>query len=182
MISLGLNDSLMNSSSIIDLEFIIQVNSMWPSDTIRHRSGSTLAHLMACHLTAPSHYLNQCLLIIREVQWQSPGPRFNIKMTSYRYRKSHCGDKTVVRSSYLHNGISYNGKMTSLYWIRALRAISQDKPQPSITKITLKTICLNFHSNLPWISEFIWWAYGTQCVLKYSFSSRYSTFFVKYPN
>ena len=48
-----------------------------------------------------------------------PGPRFNIKMTSYQYRKFHCGDKTVVRSSYLHNGISYTGKMTSLYWIRA---------------------------------------------------------------
>ena len=29
------------------------------------------------------------------------------------------GDKTVVRSSYLHNGISYTGKMTSWYWIRA---------------------------------------------------------------
>ena len=41
------------------------------------------------------------------------------KMSSYRYRKSHCGDKTVVRSSYLHNGISYTGKMSSLYWIRA---------------------------------------------------------------
>ena len=46
--------------------------------------------------------------------------RFNIKMPSYQYRKSHCGDKTVVRSSYLHNWISYTGKMTSLYWIRAL--------------------------------------------------------------
>ena len=34
-----------------------------------------------------------------------------------QYRKSHCGDKTVVRSSYLHNGISYTGKMRSLYWI-----------------------------------------------------------------
>ena len=45
-----------------------------------------------------------------------PGPWFNIKMSSYQYRKSHCGDKTVVRSSYLHNGISYTGKMTSLYW------------------------------------------------------------------
>ena len=48
------------------------------------------------------------------------GPWFNIKMPSYQYRKSHCGDKTVVRSSYLHNGISYTGKMTSLYWIKAL--------------------------------------------------------------
>ena len=49
----------------------------------------------------------------------TPGPRFNIKMTSYQYRKSHCGDKTILRPSYLHNGISYTGKMTSLYWIRA---------------------------------------------------------------
>ena len=31
----------------------------------------------------------------------------------------------VVRSSYLHNGISYTGKMSSLYWIRAM--ISGDK-------------------------------------------------------
>ena len=52
--------------------------------------------------------------------FMTPGPRFNIKMSSYQYRKSHCEDKTVVRSSYLHNGISYTGKMTSLYWIRAL--------------------------------------------------------------
>ena len=42
---------------------------------------------------------------------------FNIKMSSYWYRKSNCGDKMVVRSSYLHNGISYTGKMTSSYWI-----------------------------------------------------------------
>ena len=25
----------------------------------------------------------------------------------------------ILRPSYLHNGISYTGKMTSLYWIRA---------------------------------------------------------------
>ena len=41
-------------------------------------------------------------------------------MTSYQYRKSHCGNKTILRPSYLHNGISYTGKMSSLYWIRAL--------------------------------------------------------------
>ena len=52
-------------------------------------------------------------------QSSESGPQFNIKMSSYQYRKSHCGDKTVVRSSYLHNGISYTGKMWSLYWIRA---------------------------------------------------------------
>ena len=61
------------------------------------------------------------------IQW-SPGPRFNIKMSSYQYRKSHCGDKTVVRSSYLHNGISYTSKMSSLYWIGAQVAARRSFP------------------------------------------------------
>ena len=56
----------------------------------------------------------------------NPGTRFNIKMTSYQYRKSHCGDKTILRPSYLHNGISYTGKMTSLYWIGALVSSEED--------------------------------------------------------
>ena len=47
------------------------------------------------------------------------GAWFNIKMSSYQNRKSHCGDKTMLRPSYLHNGISYTGKTSSLYWIRA---------------------------------------------------------------
>ena len=34
---------------------------LWPSDTIwGQRSRSTLAQVMACCLTAPSHHLNQC--------------------------------------------------------------------------------------------------------------------------
>ena len=41
------------------------------------------------------------------------------KMSSYQYRKSHCEDKTILGLSNLHNGISYTGKMTSLYWIGA---------------------------------------------------------------
>ena len=55
----------------------------------------------------------------RIFKWD-PGPRFNIKVLPYRYRKSHCGDKMVVRSSYLHNGISYTGKIASLYWFSPL--------------------------------------------------------------
>ena len=64
-------------------------------------------------------------------EWR-PGPWFNITMSSYQYRKSHCGDKTVVRSSYLHNGICYTGKMTSLYWIRSLFVVMK------LIKITCK--------------------------------------------
>ena len=48
-----------------------------------------------------------------------PGSWFNIKMPSYQYRKYHCGDKTILRPSYLHNEISYTGKTASLYWVRA---------------------------------------------------------------
>ena len=49
-----------------------------------------------------------------------PGGWFNMKMSSYPNRKSHCGDKTISQPSYLHNGFSNTGKTTSLYWIRAL--------------------------------------------------------------
>ena len=47
-------------------------NSLWPSNAIWwHGTGSTLAEVMACCLTAPSHYLNWCWLLSSEVQWQS---------------------------------------------------------------------------------------------------------------
>ena len=54
-------------------------------------------------------------LLIRNYTHGSAWARFNIKMSSYRYRKPIM----VVRSSNLHNGISYTGKMTFLYWIRS---------------------------------------------------------------
>ena len=38
---------------------LLFINSLWPSVTkYRQRSGSTFARVMACCLTAPSHYLN----------------------------------------------------------------------------------------------------------------------------
>ena len=62
------------------------------------------------------HKVAFCHFLLR---WRTgPGPWFNIKMSSYQYRKSHYGDKTILRPSYLHNGISYTGKMIYLHWIR----------------------------------------------------------------
>ena len=47
-------------------------DSLWPCDTIwQHKSGSTLAQVMAWCLTAPSHYLNQCWPLINEILWHS---------------------------------------------------------------------------------------------------------------
>ena len=45
-----------------------RVNTLWRSDAIRWQgTESTLAQVMACCLTASSHYLNQCWLIISKV-------------------------------------------------------------------------------------------------------------------
>ena len=63
---------------------------------------------------------NMYIVLLWFVVDKSSGPWFNIKMSSYQYWKSHCGDKTIWHPSYLHNGISYTGKTASLYWIRPL--------------------------------------------------------------
>ena len=39
-------------------------------------------------------------------------------MSSYQYRKSHCGDKTILRRLISTMGFPIAGKMISLYWIR----------------------------------------------------------------
>ena len=53
------------------------INSLSFSDAIwQCRSGSTLAQVMACCLTATSHYLNQCWLIIRCVLLHSSESNF----------------------------------------------------------------------------------------------------------
>ena len=67
------------SQSNIFISFVCMYNiilykfsSFWPSDPVRRQgTESTLAQVMACCLTTPSHYLNQCWLIISEVLWHS---------------------------------------------------------------------------------------------------------------
>ena len=53
------------------------INSLWPNDAIwRQGSRSTLVQVMACCLTAPGHYLDQCWLIINGFLWYSPYNNF----------------------------------------------------------------------------------------------------------
>ena len=48
---------------------LVQI-STWPSDAIwHHKSWSTFDKVLVCCLTATSHYLNQCWLIIKHVLW-----------------------------------------------------------------------------------------------------------------
>ena len=68
------------------LQVNTSINSLWPSDLIRRlASRSTLAQVMACCLMTPSHYLNQCWLMISEVLWHSPDSNFT-ENTSEIYR------------------------------------------------------------------------------------------------
>ena len=64
-----------SSEDPVPIDFIygcLKFNSLGPSDAIWHwRSWSTLVQVMACCLMAPSHYLNQCWLIISKVLWHS---------------------------------------------------------------------------------------------------------------
>ena len=65
---------------IIDvmMEFrLFCINSLGPSDAIwRQRPGSPLAQVMAWCLTASSHYLNQCWLIMNLMLWHPPENNF----------------------------------------------------------------------------------------------------------
>ena len=67
-------------------------NVLFPSDTIwRHKSGSTLAQVMACCLTAPIHYINQCWLI-NKVQWHSSQCNFTrdaSAISHWNYLENH---------------------------------------------------------------------------------------------
>ena len=48
------------------------INSMWLSGAIRLQGfWSVVVQVMACCLTAPSHYLNHCWLISKEILWHS---------------------------------------------------------------------------------------------------------------
>ena len=97
------------------------------SEIIFHRSYLSRQRFMDAYNDILSLSDTNSIQAIRtfNVKWphimkDSQGRRFNKNISSNQYRKSHCGDETILRPSYLQNGITYNGKMASFYWIRAL--------------------------------------------------------------
>ena len=66
------------------------------------------------------HRLLKLFHILDKYRKSHCGDKTILRPSYLHNRKSHCGDKTILRPSYLHNGISYTGKTTSLYWIRTL--------------------------------------------------------------
>ena len=76
----------------------------------------------------------------------SPGGWFNIKMSSYQYRKFHCGDKRNLRLFHLHNGISYTCiyLSISLYCIKAqgTMRLCSAKRAPVLSVLTI-SVCMD---------------------------------------
>ena len=94
-------------------------------------------------------------------------------MSSYQYRKSHCGDKTVVRSSYLYNGISYTAKMISFYWIGPQIASSITKcslieilgecKKSIVTCMYAPCYIIHWACQQIWISGYLAWHFSQFC-------------------
>ena len=98
----------------------------------------------------------------------APDLSCNTKMTFYQYRKSHCGDKMVVRSSYLHSGIFYSGKLASLHWtiprsishlILLLLATNSSTAEPELDMMTTPWYCLHYGGVLVMLPRYMY-----QCV------------------
>ena len=71
------------------LNGLVCVFSLGPSDTKwSHRSEWILAHVMACCLTTPSHYMDQCWLIITQVQCHSSEENILKRCLSQEWLKS----------------------------------------------------------------------------------------------
>ena len=69
----------------------------------RRRSWSTLVQVMVCCLTAPSHYLNQCWLIISNVLWHSSEDTIirRFEDTNHKSKVEDYIFKITLRSPYL---------------------------------------------------------------------------------
>ena len=88
--------------------------------------------------------------VAKSIMTSSTGHWFNINMLSYQYRKSHCGDKAILRSPYLHSGIFYTGKTTFLHWIGAQNA---NTPSVDVWKSFLFVIYVLLMSCKKWYDD-----------------------------
>ena len=128
------------------------INSLRPSDAIwRQRSRSTLAQVMACCLTAPSHYLNQCWLIISNVQWHSSEGNFTRnnsaidhwnKLENFLAKISFISPRGQWVNSSPHAAYMHQWNGSALCQIMAWHKFS-DKPSPEYHLMTMPSSHFN---------------------------------------
>ena len=131
---------------------VIFVRGPAVSSKYQARVQNMLNRTLFLRLRTSNRWLSARLQYTTAPNSKHTGQWFNINMLSYQYRKSHCGDKTILRPSYLHNGISYTGKMASLYWIRALGVSAPSHMQVSAP---MPTDCFSEHNRFP-NGQFLW--------------------------
>ena len=124
-VKLGGDGSIVSMSIVLYCEWwgislqYLYIMSLCPAIEFNNSWKSYCGHIRVTYTTGvatcnPSFkYLHQR----KYVPTSRPGGWFNIKLPSYRYKKSYSGDK-ILRPFYLHNVISHTDTMTSLYWIR----------------------------------------------------------------
>ena len=87
------------------------VNSLWPNGVMwRQRSGSTFVQVMACCLTAPSHYLNQWWLLFSEDLWQSHERSFAASTQA-----------TVLYNEFEKHTFKSTATSAKVQWVNSLR-------------------------------------------------------------
>ena len=138
------NWGLNKMAAILQLTYDI-FNSLGPCDTIwRQRSGSPLAHVTACCLTAPSHYLNQCRLFISKVEWHSSKGKFTRDTSA------------INHWNYLENLVSkISFKFPRGQWVKCIFFIEK---QLILIKILLKFLKILTISryHLGWLVDWDW--------------------------
>ena len=126
------------------------VNSLWPSNAIRRQgTESILAQVMACCPTAPSHYLNQCWLIISKFQWHSSGGalswedlKISISKTRLKipYLESHPG------ANELNDHVSTGGRFKNTLNFSVVNKIHIFQCMGKIFCVEFQRVPLKFHT------------------------------------
>ena len=102
---------------------------------------STLAQVVACYLTTPSHYINQHWLINSKVQWTSKERNFTRDTPGTNHKK-------IVKNTYLKFH-SHPPGSNGLNWNTAAWGIGNDLKR--ITRVTHR-LCTKFYC-----AWFRWW-------------------------
>ena len=121
-----------------DILYYCTINILWPSNPIWwHGPWSTLAQVMACCLTAPSHYLNQCWLLIIEIRWQSPGGNFINYLTELENYLSKISIK-FLRGQWVNTTMPWRPAMSLPEPPAGMRTVTGDN---LITAVEIKYCC-----------------------------------------
>ena len=64
---------------------------------------SAIAPCSASEDPLETHYQNKSCIAINKIHGKISSYWFNIKISSSQYRKSHCGDKMILHTSYIYN-------------------------------------------------------------------------------